>query len=97
MALSDYIKEQRQDCQNAIMEPIVENLSKYLVNELRTNRHAHIHWVYKKEKERVDEDYAFVYYTRKVALCDWLIEEGFRYRDAVCDLNGQVTGINVSL
>ena len=79
------------------MEPIVEELSKYLAKELKNNEYAHIHWEYEKSKEEVNENHAFVYYERKVALYGWLVEQGFTYRNAVCHLNGQITGINVSL
>ena len=79
------------------MEPIVEGLSKYLAKELKNHEYAHIHWEYEKEKEEVGEDRAWVYYERKVALCEWLKEQGFTYRNAVCHLNGQITGINVSI
>lgn len=97
MTLSDFIREQRQDCRSAVMEPIVEGLSNYLAKELKTHEKAHIHWEYEKSKEEVNENCASVYYERKVALYGWLTEQGFHFRDAVCHLNGQITGINVSL
>jgi hypothetical protein len=97
MTLSDFIRQKRQDCQNEVIEPILEALEAYLAKELTSRDYAHIHLEYKQEKEEVNEDHAFVYYERKVALCAWLREQGFRYRDAICHLNGQITGINVSL
>ena len=97
MTLADFIREQRQDCRSEVMRPIVEGLSVYLEKVLKNREHAHIHWEYEKEKESVNEDHAFVYYERKVALCDWLTEQGFRYWNSICHLNGQITGINVSL
>ena len=97
MTLADLIREQRQDCRSTVMEPIVEGLSKYLAKELKNHEYAHIHWEYEKSKEEVNENHAFVYYERKVALCEWLKEQGFTYRNAVCHLNGQITGINVSI
>ena len=97
MTLADFIKAQRQDCRSTVMEPIVEGLSNYLAKKLKDHTDAYIRWEYEKEKEEVCEDRAFVYYKRKDALCDWLTEQGFRYRDAVCRLNGQITGITVSL
>lgn len=97
MTLSDFIREQNQNSRNYVMAPIVEGLSEYLANELKTRDHAHIHWEYDKKKEEVTKNHAFVYYERKVALVGWLEEQGFRVRDAFCHLNGQITGINVSL
>lgn len=97
MTLAEFIREERQDCRSAVVEPIVEGLSKYLVKQLKDNEYAHIHWEYEKIKEDVNEDHARVYYGRKVALFGWLVEQGFTYRNAVCHLNGQITGINVSL
>ncbi len=97
MTLAELIKEQRQDCRSAVMEPIVEGLSKYLAKKLKNNEEVNIRWVYQKIDEKVNEEYAFVYYERKVAVCDWLREQGFSYRTSVCHLNGQITGIKVSI
>ena len=95
MALADFIRQERESCMGTVMEPIVEGLSKYLAKELKDKTTAHIHWEYDKEKEQVDESRAWVYYKRKVALLGWLRGQGFHYRDAICHLNGQITGINV--
>ena len=97
MTLAEFIRGQRQDCRNAVIEPIVEELSKYLAKELKNHEHAYVRWVYEKSMEDVNENHAFVYYERKVALYGWLSEQGFTYWDAVCHLNGQITGIKVSL
>ena len=95
MTLAEFIKEERQNSQDGVMAPIVEGLSKYLAKELKNNEYARIRWEYQKEKEEVNDDHAFVYYKRKVALYGWLIEQGFRYQDSICHLNGQITGIRV--
>lgn len=97
MTLSNFIREEIQNGIDQTLAPIIENLSKYLVKELRENTEATIRWEYEEEDEEVNEDRAFVYYKRKVALIAWLREQGFCIRNATCFLSGAITGIKVSL
>lgn len=95
MKLTDFIRQERESCKDEVLAPIIEGLAKYLAKELKDNEGAGIRWVYEEKEEKVDENVAFVYYKRKVALYGWLSEQGFNHRDSFCHLNGQITGIKV--
>ena len=97
MKLSDLIRDEIEKNKDGVLAPIVENLSKYLAKELRNRDYASVIWVYDKDKEEVNENHAFVYYERKVALLAWIREQGFRWENGYCWRSGANTGIHVRL